>query len=101
MSRIRPAVRIVFAPIAFRGRKKKDPAEHIHGEADKANRTIRIDPRLPEIGSTLLHELTHVRHPDWSEEKVTAYEHIRWSKMGWRQKARLLQLLGSAKLEGE
>ncbi len=104
---LRPAVRIIFAPIALRNRSGKARGGHtpldpiVHGETVRGFRTIHLDPRLSEVGKTLLHELTHVRHPDWSEEQVTAYEEIRWSRMGWREKAHLYQLLGRARLEGD
>lgn len=101
--RLKPAVRIVFAPIALRNRSKieRDAGMHTHGEADKEKRTVYIDPRMSDIGPTLYHELTHIRHPDWDEDRVHAYEIIRWGKMGWREKARIYQLLGSAILKGE
>jgi hypothetical protein len=93
---MRPAVRIIFAPLANRRRN-----EMRVGEADKANRTIRIDPRVANVAKTLYHELTHVRHPDWGEERVEAEEELRWGRLSWKQKARLYQLLGSARIEGE
>jgi len=96
--RRKPAIRIVFAPLARRGAIKGD-LRHLHGQAQ--GRTIWLDPRLPDVGATLLHELLHVRHPGWPEEKVVAEETLRWQRMGWRQKARLYQMLGGAILEGE
>lgn len=101
--RPRPAVRIVFAPLARRNRSKQEAAEgtQIGGLAHKAERTIKLDPRLDQVGRTLLHELLHVRHPKWEEAKVAAEEELRWTRMGWREKARLYQMLGSARLEGE
>ena len=96
MSRLRPAIRIFFAPLANR----RKPEMWV-GETDKQARTIRLDPRVPHLGKTLLHEMLHVQHPDWGEDRVEAEEELRWSRMNWRDKARLYQLLGSAKLEGE
>lgn len=95
MSHPRPAIRVYFAPLA---RRRK---EMWVGETDKPNRTIKIDPRIPNVGKTFFHELLHVQHPDWGEERVEAEEELRWSRMTWKQKARLYQMLGSAKLEGE
>jgi hypothetical protein len=63
-------------------------------------RVITVDPRVPLPHKVLFHELTHVRHPDWSEDRVGAYEELRWSRMSWREKAELLQLLASAEIEG-
>ena len=99
--RRKPAIRIIFAPLARRARKVGDETIHIYGEADKKNRTIWLDPRLSEVGKTLVHELLHIRHPSWSEEKVVAEEELRWNRMTWKQKANLYRMLGSAKLEGE
>jgi hypothetical protein len=45
--------------------------------------------------------MIHLRHPDWSEEAVVSETRLRWGKMSWKEKARLLRLLGSAHLEGE
>lgn len=98
MSRIKPAVRIVLAPIMFRS--MSEPALLL-GEADKEARTIYIDPRVPQPHKTLFHELTHVRHPSWSEPKVEAWEEDRWGRMSWKAKAELLRLFGSALLKGE
>ena len=96
MTRPRPALRIIFAPLARRRRN-----EMRVGQADKPNRTIWIDPRVANVGKTLYHELTHVRHPDWGEERVEAEEDLRWGRMTWKEKARLYQMLGQAVLEGE
>jgi len=96
---VRPAVRIIFAPIMSRSKKERDRGLFVHGTAQ--NRTITIDPRSSEIGKTLLHELLHIRHPDWSEEAIVSETRLRWGKMSWKEKARLLRLLGSARLEGE
>ena len=96
---VRPAVRIIFAPIMSRTRRDRDRGMYVHGTAQ--NRTVTIDPRSSEIGKTLLHEMIHLRHPDWSEEAVISETRLRWGKMSWKEKARLLRLLGSAHLEGE
>ena len=95
---MRPAVRIIFAPIMSRTKADRDRGVFVHGTAH--NRTITIDPRSSEIGKTLLHEMIHIRHPDWSEEAVVSETRLRWGKMSWKEKARLLRLLGTARLEG-
>ena len=96
---MRPAVRIIFAPIFSRSKRERKRGMFVHGTAQ--NRTITLDPRSSEIGKTLLHELIHLRHPDWSEEAVVSETRLRWGKMSWKEKARLLKLLGSARLENE
>jgi hypothetical protein len=96
---MRPAVRIIFAPIMSRSKAERERGLYVHGMAQ--NRTITIDPRSSEIGKTLLHEMLHLRHPDWSEEAIVSETRLRWGKMSWKEKARLLRLLGSAHLEGE
>jgi hypothetical protein len=96
---MRPAVRIIFAPIMSRTKGDRVRGLFVHGTAQ--NRTITLDPRSSEIGKTLLHEMIHLRHPDWSEEAVVSETRLRWGKMSWKEKARLLRLLGSAHLEGE
>ena len=92
-------MRIIFAPIMSRTKADRDRGFFVHGTAQ--NRTITIDPRSSEIGKTLLHEMIHVRHPDWSEEAVVSETRLRWNRMSWKEKARLLRLLGCAILEGE
>lgn len=98
---MRPAVRIIFAPIALRDRKAKDPLRDAPKRGTACGRVITLDPRLPDVARTLVHELIHVQHPSWPEDRVEAAEEMRWQRMGWREKGRLLQMLGSAKLEGE
>jgi hypothetical protein len=92
-----------MAPTARYGARRSDPLfeAHTQGLADKPMRTVWIDPRMPLPAKTLLHELTHVRHPDWPEDRVAAYEEMRWNRMSWREKAHLYKLLGSAIIEGE
>ena len=102
---MRPAVRIIFAPIMSRSKRDRERGLYTHGTTQ--NRTITLDPRSSEIGKTLLHgagspgRLIHLRHPDWSEEAVVSETRLRWGKMSWKEKARLLRLLGAARLEGE
>ena len=96
---IRPAIRIIFAPIFSREKKIRDAGGYVHGDAE--GRTIRLDPRSSQVLDTLVHEMTHVRHPDWSEDMVRSYTRLRMKKMGWREKAHLLRLLGNAHVEGE
>lgn len=92
---MKPAVRLILAPI---GRRHRGPT-WLLGKAH--GRTIHLDPRCRDIARTLLHELLHVRHPSWSEAAVRVEEKRRWDRMTWREKARLYQMLGSAQLEGE
>lgn len=97
---MKPAVRIILAPIFKRDKAVREAGHFLHGKAE--GRVITIDPRGAEtVLDTLVHELTHVRNPSWSEQAVREYTSRRMKKMGWKEKARLLQLLGSAKIEGE
>lgn len=96
---MRPAVRIILAPILYRHRHRS--GMRTFGEADKGMRTVWIDPRATRPARTLLHELIHVRHPDWSEDRVRTEERRKWKEMTWKAKARLYLLLGKAALEGE
>ena len=89
---MRPAVRIVFAPCGTW--RSKDAPKGWSGE--RVARTIKIDPRVPHVGHTLLHELTHVRHPSWSETRVVRETARLWKRMTWKQKADLYRLLGTA-----
>lgn len=98
---MRPAVRIILAPIARRGPQKRDDGFDAPKQGETSGRTIWIDPRLPHVAKTLLHELIHVQHPGWCEERVSATEEYRWTHMSWRKKAELYRLLGSAEIEGE
>lgn len=96
---MKPAVRIIFAPIFKRDKAVREAGDFLHGTAQ--GRTITIDPRGSSILDTLVHELCHIRHPDWTEQMVRDHTKIRMGKMGWKEKARLLQLLGNARIEGE
>lgn len=96
---MKPAIRIIFAPLFSRDKKVRESGGFLHGQA--FGRTIKLDPRSSLILDTLFHEITHVRHPDWTEKMVQDYTKVRMKKMGWREKANYLKLLGSAILEGE
>ena len=87
---MRPAVRVVFAPL---GRSK--------ARGVSQGRTIWLDPRLPDVARTYLHELLHIRYPSWSEKRILREESKRWRRMTWRQKARLYQALAHAKMGTE
>lgn len=96
---MRPAIRIIFAPLFSKSEKIKRAGGFIHGES--SNRTIWLDPRSSTLLDVFVHEMTHVRHPDWSEEMVRSYTKLRMGKMGWKEKARLLKVLCSARIKGE
>ncbi len=96
---MRPAIRIIFAPLFLRDKTVRESGGYLHGTA--SGRTVRIDPRGSMILDTLVHEMTHCNHPDWTEKMVQDHVKIRMKKMGWKEKARLLKLLGSAIIEGE
>ena len=98
---MKPAIRIVFAPLFKRDRALAAAGKDLHGRVMIPGRTIQIDPRSPNILDTLVHEMTHVRHPDWSEQMVVDYAKIWMKKSGWRRKAEYLKLLGTALIEGE
>jgi hypothetical protein len=98
---VRPAVRIVFAPILERDRAARQAGLYVHGYTVQPGRTIVIDPRGSTVLETLVHELVHVEHPSWSEASVQEETERRMKRMTWKQKAKLYQLLGTAKLEGE
>ena len=96
---MRPAIRIIFAPLLNRGKERN--GWYTHGETAIPGRTVKIDPRSSMLLDTLVHEITHVRHPDWSEQMVRDYVKIWMRKSGWKRKAEYLRLLGSALIEGE
>ncbi len=96
---MRPAIRIIFAPLFRRNKAEREKGLNTHGET--VGRTIKIDPRSTWLLGALIHEITHVNHPDWSEEMVKGYVSIWLKKTGWKRKAAYLKLLGSAIIEGE
>jgi hypothetical protein len=96
---MKPALRIIFAPLAARYRDYDHHVRPTQGTA--AGRTIRLDPRMADVGKTLFHEWLHVQHPSWSEERVRAEEERQWLRMTWKRKAALYKMLGSALIEGE
>ena len=68
-----------------------EPKEASRQEHCPQGHTHDAVPAAIEIGKTLLHEMIHVRHPDWSEEAVVSETRLRWNKMSWKEKARLLR----------
>ncbi len=96
---MRPAVRIIFAPLFRRNKEEREKGYNTHGET--TGRTIKLDPRSTMLLEALIHEMTHVRHPDWPETMVRSYVQIWLKKSGWKRKAAYLKLLGSAIIEGE
>jgi len=96
---VRPAIRIVFAPLFSRDKKVREAGLFLHGQA--IGRTVKLDPRSSHILDTLVHEVAHCNHPDWTEKQVRDYTKKRMGKMSWKEKARWLKLLGSGSLEGE
>lgn len=96
---MRPAIRIIFAPLHKRDKEVREKGWELHGKA--LGRTIWLDPRSKDILDILVHELTHIAHPSWEEKEVESHTQKRLSKMSWKEKANLLRLLGSAELEGE
>lgn len=96
---MRPAIKIIFAPLNNRHKVEREKGLVVDGKT--TGRTIWLDPRSISIGETLLHELIHMRKPSLSEAGVIAETKLRWKKMSWKEKARLLTMLGHAVLEGQ
>lgn len=97
---MRPAIRIIFAPLFRRDKAVREAGLYLHGKA--RGRTIWLDPRGgDDLIDTIVHEIAHANHPQWPERVVQAYTKKRLKKMSWKEKARYLKLLGSAILEGE
>ena len=96
----KPAIRIVLAPIFKRDKAIREAGAFLHGMA--LGRTITLDPRAAEtLLDTMVHEIAHCNHPDWSEQMIRDYTKKRMSKMSWKEKAHMLKLLGNAIIEGE
>jgi len=93
------AVKVIFAPLFGRYKTERDRGRFVHGEA--TGRTIWLDPRSSEIVKTAVHELLHLEHPSWSEAAVVTETARRFKRMGWKEKARLLQMIGRGTIEGE
>lgn len=93
---LKPAIRIVLTPLHAIG---------LHGYVlvrrgvpAKGERVVRLDPRSRDPHRFLLHELIHLERPSWSERAVQRETARRWRRMTWRDKAKLLLLLGRARL---
>ena len=71
---------------------------HYRGWCVPADRAIALDPTDRNIGLTYYHELTHLKYPSWSETRVDRESKRRWSRLSWRDKARLLRQLGKARI---
>lgn len=63
----------------------RDPRWHLDGFKD--GECVYIDPR-PAVLETLLHELTHRRHPRWGERRVTTEARRMVGRMTEQDKAR-------------
>lgn len=106
---MRPAIRIIFAPIFLRDKKVREKGYFQHGytrtpspgASREGTRTIYLDPRSSKLGETFLHEQIHIENPSWSERSVEEETKRRWNKMTWKDHARLWKLLASAHIEGE
>lgn len=85
------AVKIIFAPLG-----REVPRGRVKGCAVPADRTIRLDPRYPHILNTFVHELLHVKHPNWSETRVRKQTTKLLRRMTWKQKAALFKRFGNA-----
>lgn len=96
---MKPAIRIILAPIFKRDKEVRERGYFLHGTA--SGRTITLDPRGSSLLETMVHEIAHCNHPDWSEQAVQEYTKRRLKKMSWKEKARMLKLLGNAIIEGE
>jgi myo-inositol catabolism protein IolC len=89
---IKPAVKILFAALG-----NELPKSRVKGMAQ--GRTIWIDPRHPWLAHTLLHELLHLKHTNWSETKIREMTTKLWKRATWKQKASLLKVLATAEIE--
>jgi hypothetical protein len=102
---MKPAIRIVFAPLFKRPKSFQKGEKHeklfLHGEATVPGRTVKIDPRGSALLETLVHEVAHINNPSWTEKMVQDYTKIRLKKMGWKEKANWLKMFGNAIIEGE
>lgn len=96
---MRPAIKIIFAPLFKRDKRVREAGLSLHGKA--LGRTMWLDPRSKDILDTFVHERAHIDHPSWTEKEVRDYTKKRISKMSWKEKARILKLLGNAIIEGE
>lgn len=88
-----------IARILFSASKQKAGVLGSCNWKDGEKRTIRIDPTHASPARTLLHEYLHLINPEWSEARVLREERKRWSKLTWKDKSRLYQQLGKAKIE--
>lgn len=93
------AIKVVFAPLLNRFKSDRERGLYVHGQT--AGRTIWLDPRSSEIVKTAVHELLHIKHPAWSEAAIVSETARRFKRMGWKEKARLLQMIGRGTIEGE
>lgn len=68
------------------------------GLCDFEKKEITIDV-VSLIESTIIHEMAHAIHPDWSEKKVLSYEKRRYPKLSLRQKKELIKRFSTIKEE--
>ena len=54
------------------------------GECDFTEVAIDIKRNANPV-RTYLHELLHLKHPDWSETRVMNYERKTWKRMTYKQ----------------
>lgn len=94
---MRPAVRIIFG--CFRQQRGKAIVEGAIMQGQP--RTVYLDPRSSNLGRVFVHEMIHIKHPSWCERAVITETKKVWDKMSWKEKARIYQLFGTAKIENE
>jgi len=98
---MRPAIKIIFAPLFKREKKLREAGLNLHGKVLTPGRTMWLDPRSTYIVDTFVHEKYHIDHPSWTEEQVIEATKKKMARMTWKEHARILKLLGTATLEGE
>lgn len=89
-----PIHRLVFKPIL--SHHSKDSPKGDRGLCYRRERVIKLDPRDHNPARVYVHELIHLKHPDWSETRVNREERAVWRVLTWKDKARLYIAMGKA-----
>lgn len=80
-------------------KKLRDKSGYIHGLCTENRIYINLMTNTSPA-RTYIHELLHLRHPEWSETRVEKQESVMWNKMDTRKRFNVYKKLFSRRFRG-